>query len=271
MNVLSPEAERTNKDVLCLCVISVLMAGGYPAFISPPQVNARPIHALFREHSIVRSAEVFQNSDSDRATRERNVRRSLLLENLYEMTSNISGNARDDVGFVGLDNEGAVRHRLGLRHERESLRHHVAVDNIGVEPTQLFSEAVAQRGTTQRDIVCGLPRLLEPCHLVIVLRQDDVADSTTEDNTVNGTIIRNMVGQLKRNRDTESERKPRGQQLTTRGARRHRHRNARDGIVWGLVEHGGQLRAPRSNARPCEIGVAGRIRRRELTEAGHGV
>ena len=137
MNVISQEGERTSENAICLCVISVHMAGRYPTFISPPQVNARPIHAFFPEVLLVGGTEVLENPDSDGAARECNVRPFLLLENLNKETSSISGNARDDVRFVDVNNQGAVRQRLCLRYEGEPLGHHIAVDHIGIESAKL--------------------------------------------------------------------------------------------------------------------------------------
>jgi hypothetical protein len=117
MNVISAEGQSTNKDTLCLCVITIFMAGRYKAFVTPPQVDARPIDAFFRRDLDVSGTEVVEDSDSDRAARQRHVRRVLLCENFHKKAACISGHARNDARFVILNNESAVRQHLSLRQE----------------------------------------------------------------------------------------------------------------------------------------------------------
>jgi hypothetical protein len=185
MNVSFHEGKRAHKDALCLRLISVLVAGRNPAFISPPEVNSRPVHAFFWEDVIVIGTEVLENADSDGAAREHHVSRIPFFEHGNKKKTCITSNTPHDVSFVIANNKSSLCHRSGLRQEVESLTHHFAVDHIGIESAEFFGETVAQGWAAQRDVVCGLSRLLESRNLVGTLRQDDVADSAIQNDAVN--------------------------------------------------------------------------------------
>jgi hypothetical protein len=80
MNMIGPEGEPTHKDGLCLRVISVFMTGRHPPFISPPQVNARPVHAFLSQHVAVGGPEVLEDTDSHGTAREHDMCRFRPLE-----------------------------------------------------------------------------------------------------------------------------------------------------------------------------------------------
>jgi hypothetical protein len=232
------EGERVEKSAFRLSVIPLRVATNQPAFITPPQVNARPIHAFLPRCVVVGCSEVLKNANSHGAARQRDVCTFPLRENIYKQKTGIAGNTLNDTFFVVTNDECARDHGLVPRHESEPVGHDVAIDDIRVQTAQFLGKTIAQRSPTERDIVGGLTRLLESRHLLVSSCEDDVSVRASQRNAMNRTVIRDVVGQLNRDGYAQSQREPCRQQPTTRGVGRHRHRYTGDGIMRRLVEYG---------------------------------
>src|SRR6185312_9592527 len=137
---------------------------------------------------------------------------------------------------------------------------------VGVETSQFFGQAVAQVAARQRDVVHGLVRLHESDDVDVGALELDHAGGAVHLDALDAAGSRRRGKQLVTNGNLQLQLQPGREQRGGGGVGCAVYLGLRNRLVWWLVEHSGELRAPQREPGPGEVRVAGLVGRGEVSE-----
>ena len=238
--------------------------------VAPPEVHLRPVDAV----ACGRAVDRLEHRDAHRPAGQSDVRFAEVVEDVDGLGEEACGDRPGERLLVGVDEHPAfVGHRFRARsrivdglEQLEALGDDLTVEVVGVEPTQFLGEAVAEAPAWQREVVGRLVRLGQRAMLGISRSSSITPDARSRLHAVDAARAVRTGRQLVLDRDLELQREPGGEQQRRGGVGRAGDLDRGDRLVRRLVEHRGELRPPERQARPGEVGVAGRVGVRQVAQ-----